>query len=46
MKQEYINDQPIDQLRKKIVRIFKEIGFRIDIKTNLKFFDFLEVTFN
>ena len=46
MIQEYINSQPIDQLRKKIIKIFKEIGFKIDIETNFKIVDFLDVTFN
>ena len=46
MIQEYINSQPIDQLRKKIIKIFKEIGFKIDIETNFKIVDFLDVIFN
>ena len=46
MIQEYINGQQTDQLRKKIIKIFKEIGLKIDIETNLKIFDFLDVTFN
>ena len=46
MIQKYINGQQIDQLRKKIIKIFKEIGFKIDIETNLKIVDFLGVTFN
>ena len=44
--QEYINGQQIDQLRKKITKIFKEIGFKIDIETNLKIANFLDMTFN
>ena len=40
MIQEYINGQQIDQLRKNITKIFKEIGFKIDIETNLKTVDF------
>lgn len=35
-----------DKTRKDIEQIFKEIGFKIDIKTNLKIVDFLDVTFN
>ena len=46
MIQEYINGQQIDQLRKKIIKIFKEIGFKIDIETNLKIVNFLDMTFN
>ena len=29
-----------------IIRIFKQIGFKIEIKTNLKEVDFLDVTFD
>ena len=39
-------EQQTDQIRKKIIKIFKEIGFKIDIATNLKEVDFLDVTFN
>ena len=46
MIQEYINGQQIDQLHKKIIKTFKEIGFKIDIETNLKIADLLDVTFN
>ena len=46
MIQEYINGQQIDQLRKKIIKIFKEIGFKIDIETNLEIVNFLDMTFN
>ena len=35
-----------DKTRKDIIKIFKEIGFKIEIKTNLKQVDFLDVTFN
>ena len=35
-----------DKTRKDIIKIFKEIGFKIKIKTNLKHVDFLDVTFN
>ena len=44
--QEYINGQQIDKLRNKIIKIFKEIGFKIDIETNLKIANFLDMTFN
>ena len=33
-------------MRKKIIKIFKEIGFKIDIKTNLKIVNFSDMTFN
>ena len=46
MIQEYINGPQIDQLRKEIIKIFKEIGFKIDIEINFKIVDFLDVTFN
>ena len=46
MIQEYINGQQTDQLRKKIIKVFKKIGFKIDIETNLKIVNFLELTFN
>ena len=46
MVQKYINGQQIDQLRKKLIKIFKEIGFKVDIKTNLEIVDFLDITFN
>ena len=32
--------------RKTIIKIFKDIGFNIDIQTNLKEVDFLDVTLN
>ena len=44
--QEYKNCQQIDQLRQKIIKIFSEIGFKIDIETNLKIVNFLDMTFN
>ena len=33
-------------MRKIIIEIFKEIGFQLEIKTNLKIIEFLDVTFN
>ena len=42
----YIGGQQINQLCKKIIKIFKEIDFKIDIETNLKIVDFLDITFN
>ena len=35
-----------ERTRKYIIRIFKQIGFKIEIKTNLKEVDFLDVTFS
>ena len=35
-----------DRRRKDIIRIFKQIGLKIEIKTNLKEVDFLDVTFD
>ena len=36
----------MNKKRKTIIKIFKEIGFSIDIQTNLKEVDFLDVTLN
>ena len=36
----------VDQIRKKVIKIFKDVGFKIEIKTNLKIVDFLDVTLN
>ena len=33
-------------MRKNIIKTFKDIGFVIDVETNLKIVDFLETTFN
>ena len=41
-----VNGQQIDRTRKNIIKIFKDIGFGIDIETNLKVVDFLDITFN
>ena len=46
MIQKYINDQEIEQLCQKIMKIFQEIGFKIDIETNLKIVNFVDMTFN
>ena len=40
------NGQQIDRTRKNIIKIFKDIGFGIDIETNSKVVDFLDITFN
>ena len=36
----------MDSIRKKVIKIFKKIGFKIEIKANLKIVDFLNITFN
>ena len=36
----------IDHVRKDVIKIFQDVGFKIDIKTNLKVVDFLDATFN
>ena len=41
-----VNGQQIDQTRKNIIKIFKDFGFGIDIETNSKVVDFLDITFN
>ena len=38
--------QKTDRIRKDIIEIFKNGGFKIKIKTNLQIVDFLDVTFN
>ena len=40
------NGQQIDQMCKNIIKIFEDTGFVINIETNLKIVDFLEITFN
>ena len=36
----------MDRIRKDVIKTFKDVGFKIDIKTNLKVVDFLDATFN
>ena len=40
------NGQKSDKIRKEVIKIFKEIGFKIELKTNLKVVDFPDITFN
>ena len=40
------NRSKTDRTWKDIIRIFKQVGFKIKIKTNLKEVDFLNVTFS
>ena len=35
-----------DCIRKDVIKIFKDVCFKIDIKTSLEVVDFLDVTFN
>ena len=46
LKLRHVNGQQIDRIRKKIKKIFKDIGFTIHVETNLKIADFLDTTFN
>ena len=41
-----VNKQKMDRMRKNIIKIFKDVGFKIEIQTNPKIVDFLDVTFN
>ena len=41
-----VNVQQIDRMRKNIIKIFQDIGFTIDVETNLKNVDSLAITFN
>ena len=36
----------MDPARKNVIKIFKEVGFKIEIQTHLKIVNFLDVTFN
>ena len=40
------NRQLTDRIRKSVIKLFKEIGSKIEIDTNLKIVNFLDVTFN
>ena len=41
-----VNRQNMDRIRKNVIKIFKQVGFKIKIRTNLKIVNFLDVTFN
>ena len=41
-----VNGQQIDRVHKKIIKIFKDIGFAIDVETNLKIVDIFGITFD
>ena len=40
------NGQLTERMRKNVIKLFKEIGFKFEIETNLKVVIFLDVTFN
>ena len=40
------NGQKTDRIKQEVTKILKEIGFKTEIKTNLKVVDFLDITFN
>ena len=40
LKLRNVNGQQIDRMRKNIIKVFKDIGFAIDVETNLKIIDF------
>ena len=41
-----INRQKINLVRMNVIKIFKEVGFKIEIQTHLKIVNFLDVAFN
>ena len=41
-----VDGQKMDRVRKNVIKIFKEVGFKIKIQTHLKIVNFLDVTFN
>ena len=41
-----VNRKNMDQIRKKFIKIFKEVDFKTQIKANLKSVDVSDVTFN
>ena len=40
------NEQLTDRIRENVIKLFKEIGFKIEIETNVKIVNYLDVTFN
>ena len=42
----YLNGQRTDKVRENIIGVFNDIGFSLEIKTNLKEVDFLDVSLN
>ena len=43
---ENANGQLTDRIRKSVIKLFKEIGFKVEMETNLKIVNFLDITFN
>ena len=41
-----VNRENMDRIRKNVTKIFKQAGFKIEVKANLKIDDLLDVTFN
>ena len=41
-----VNGQQIDRVRKNFIQLFEGISFLMDIETNLKIVNFLDITFN
>ena len=41
-----VNGQQTDRMPENIIQIFKYTGFTIELETNLKIVDFLDITFN
>ena len=41
-----MNARRADKMRTIIIKIFKEVGYQLEIKTNFKKVEFLDVTFN
>ena len=41
-----VDGQKMDRVKKNVIKIFKEVGFKIEIQTHLKIVNFLDVTFN
>ena len=41
-----MNARGIDKIRKIIIKMFKDVGFHFEIKTNLKQVEFLDITLN
>ena len=42
----YANCKQINQMRKTIIKIFKDIGFAMDVETNFKTVDLIDITLN
>ena len=41
-----VNGQNMDRVRKTVIKIFKKVGFKIEIQSRLKIVNFLDVIFN